>query len=219
MIDLHMHSIWSDGALVPAELVQRAAQKGVRAMAITDHVDHSNIELVVPALAKFCARTACMLDLTVLPGMELTHVPPESIKDLADRGRRLGARWIVVHGQTPVEPVPEGTNRAAIQAGVDLLAHPGIIEPGDVKLAAQMGVTLEITARKGHCLANGRVAALAKKHGAQMIVNTDAHDPSDLIGIEHAKVVALGAGLSAGDFKKMIALSGKLVKKAAGKKS
>ena len=35
--DLHSHSITSDGALTPLELVQRAKQKGVDVLALTDH--------------------------------------------------------------------------------------------------------------------------------------------------------------------------------------
>lgn len=214
MIDLHMHTIWSDGVLVPAELCQRAGHKGVRAMAITDHVDHSNLETVVPALARFCQSMEKLTDLAVLPGCELTHVPPAAIAGLAALARRLGAKWVVVHGETPVEPVPEGTNRAAILAGVDLLAHPGIIAPADVRLAAQKGVALEISARKGHSLGNGRVAALAKKHGAILVLNTDAHAPEDLIDAEFARTVALGAGLVDRDFAAMLAASEALVQKA-----
>ena len=214
MIDLHMHTTWSDGALIPAELVQRAKVKGLRAMAVTDHVDHSNVDLVVPAIARFCEKMKKLVDITVLPGLELTHVPPAGIAELMRRARRLGAKLVVVHGESPVEPVPEGTNRAAIEAGVDLLAHPGLIEEADVKLAAKKGVALEITSRKGHSLGNGLVALLGKRHGAPLILNTDTHSPGDLIDLEFARTVALGAGLSEADFKAMIASSEKLVKKA-----
>jgi len=37
MIDLHTHSLFSDGELIPSELVSRAAAAGYRAIAITDH--------------------------------------------------------------------------------------------------------------------------------------------------------------------------------------
>ena len=214
MIDLHMHTIWSDGVLVPAELVQRARKMGIRAMAITDHVDHSNIATVVPAIAKFCRKMDKLTDIMVLPGMEITHVPPRAIGELARLGRKLGAKWIVVHGETPVEPVPEGTNHAAIMAGVDLLAHPGLIEPDDVKLAAQKGVALEISARQGHSLGNGRVAFLGKLFAAALILNSDSHAPEDLIDRDFARVVALGAGLVDEDFKAMMSRSESLVKKA-----
>ena len=36
-IDLHTHSLRSDGALTPAELVRRAAARGVRIQALSDH--------------------------------------------------------------------------------------------------------------------------------------------------------------------------------------
>src|ERR1700741_269180 len=37
MIDLHLHTIASDGRCTPAELVERAAAAGVTVMAVTDH--------------------------------------------------------------------------------------------------------------------------------------------------------------------------------------
>ena len=36
-IDLHMHSIYSDGTYTPAELVAFAKQKGLSALSLTDH--------------------------------------------------------------------------------------------------------------------------------------------------------------------------------------
>ena len=36
-IDLHSHTLCSDGVLSPADLVARAAEKGVDVLAITDH--------------------------------------------------------------------------------------------------------------------------------------------------------------------------------------
>ncbi len=38
-IDLHCHSSISDGVLAPAQLVERAAQRGVETLALTDHDD------------------------------------------------------------------------------------------------------------------------------------------------------------------------------------
>lgn len=36
-VDLHTHTTASDGALSPAELVQRAARRGIRVLGIADH--------------------------------------------------------------------------------------------------------------------------------------------------------------------------------------
>ena len=43
-------------------------------------------------------------------------------RPLAEHARALGAKVVIVHGETIVEPVPRGTNLAAIEAGVDILA-------------------------------------------------------------------------------------------------
>ncbi|MBW2108940.1 MAG: histidinol phosphate phosphatase domain-containing protein [Deltaproteobacteria bacterium] len=203
MIDLHTHSIFSDGALIPSELARRAQVLGIQAIGITDHVDASNLDFVIPRLVSVADALNQVNEITVVPGAELTHVPPAHISALAKKARALGARIIIVHGETIAEPVAPGTNRAALDADIDILAHPGLISEQEARLAVQKGVFLEVSARKGHCLTNGHVAMLAKRHGAKMVLNTDAHAPSDLIGAEMARRVALGAGLSLGDFETM----------------
>jgi len=110
---------------------------------------------------------------------------------------------VVVHGETFVEPVPPGTNRAAILAGVDILAHPGLITDAEAALAARRGVLLEITSRRGHCLTNGHVAAAARRTGARLVYNTDAHAPGDFTPWERALRVIRGAGLGARDARAM----------------
>lgn len=204
MIDLHSHSLLSDGVLVPSELTRRAAEKGYRALAITDHVDASNYKTVANQILSFVLETRGALEIPVIPGVELTHVPPKLIASLIEKIRSLGIPWIVVHGETLAEPVKEGTNRAAILGGADLLAHPGLITEDEVKLAAEKGVFLEISARKGHSLGNGHVAALAKRYKAKLLLNTDTHAPSDLITAPFARKVAKGCGLSDRDFEEIV---------------
>ena len=108
MIDLHTHTIFSDGELIPSELVRRAVDKGYQAIAITDHADLSNIDFIVPRMVKVCKQLRESCAIQVIPGIELTHVPPPHIAELAKEGRRLGAQIIVVHGETIVEPVMKG---------------------------------------------------------------------------------------------------------------
>ena len=197
MVDLHTHSLFSDGVLLPAELVRRAEHKGYRFIAITDHVDQSNLDFVVPRVAELAESLNKVMQIRTIPGVELTHVPPVTIGKLADRARSLGAKLVVIHGETIVEPVAPGTDHHALEANIDILAHPGLIDPEDVELAAHRGIFLEISARKGHCLTNGYVAKLAMEMGAHLVLNTDTHEPSDLITKEHALEIARGAGLSA----------------------
>ncbi len=196
MIDLHTHSLYSDGELIPAELWRRAQVKGYRYLAITDHVDASNFEVVFTRL-KTAALSLNRGDYPVLiPGLEFTHLPPALIAPLTAQARALGVPLIVVHGESLAEPVAPGTNRAAIEADIDILAHPGLITLEEAARARERGVYLEISARKGHALANGHVARTAQEVGASLLVNTDSHSPSDLITRHQAERIARGAGLT-----------------------
>ena len=124
--DLHTHSIFSDGELIPAELVRTAKVLGHKAIAITDHVDMTNVEFVVKNLVKAVDLTDG--DITVIPGVEITHVPPALMDKVIADAKRFGAEWIVVHGETIAEPVQPGTNmQAAMNPEVDVLAHPGLV--------------------------------------------------------------------------------------------
>ncbi len=218
MIDLHTHTIFSDGELIPAELIQRAKKKGYRAICITDHVDHTNIEFILSNLKKGITKINLAQDITVFVGVELTHVPPPLIPDLIKFARELGADLIVVHGETIIEPVEKGTNLAAIEGGADILAHPGLISEREVKLAAEKNIYLEITTRKGHSLTNGHVARLAKQFGAKLVMNNDAHAPSDLIPVDQRRLIALGAGLTEQDYLQMEKNSESIVNKILQKK-
>ena len=213
MIDLHTHSFLSDGALLPAELARRAEHIGYSSIGITDHVDQSNLDFVVPRMAELAEALNKVMQIKIIPGVELTHVPPVTIGELADRARTLGAKLVVVHGETVVEPVAPGTDHSAIEANIDILAHPGLISPEDVELAARRGICLEISARKGHSLTNGYVAKLAMEIGTHLVLDTDTHAPSDLMTEEHAMAVARGAGLNADQVRDMFINSERLVER------
>jgi putative hydrolase len=217
MIDLHTHTLFSDGALLPGELARRAKAAGYQAMAFTDHVDSSNLFLVLENVGRVAAQGAAYFGLDILLGVELTHVPPGLISRLADAARMNGAQLVVAHGETIVEPVEMGTNLAAIEAGVDILAHPGLVTPEEVQLAAERGVHLEISTRKGHSLTNGHVAALARSFGAKLVINNDAHAPGDLISRDQRRRVALGAGLSQDEYLQAEANSWALVERGRRK--
>ena len=216
LIDFHMHTFFSDGELLPSELHQRALSAGYTALAMCDHADDSNIKMLLSHYELFIKAIDRTDDkhIIVLPGVELTHVLPGLITSNVELSRSLGAKIVGCHGETIVEPVAPGTNRAAIEAGVDFLAHPGLISEQDVELAAQKGVYLELTTRRGHSLTNGHVARLAKKYGAKLIVNTDTHSPDNLMSRETRKKIILGAGLEEQDVPIIIKNSEELLKKS-----
>lgn len=203
MIDLHSHTVFSDGVLIPSEMARRAEHGGLTAIGITDHGDLSNMDFIVPRIVAVADQLNRVMSVRVIPGIEITHVPPVLIAGMAVRARSLGARLVLVHGETIAEPVAPGTNRAALEAEIDVLAHPGLISEEEVVLAKERGIFLEISSRKGHSLTNGHVAGLARRCGAQLVINTDSHEPSDLISTEKAIRIVRGAGLEPEDFERM----------------
>jgi histidinol phosphatase-like PHP family hydrolase len=215
MIDLHTHTFLSDGAVAPAELVRRAEHAGYRVIGITDHADASNLDDLISALVQFVRETQPFVKIRIIPGVELTHVPPGQVSGLVRRARQLGARIVALHGETICEPVALGTNRAGIEAGVDILAHPGLISEEEVRLAAANGVHLEVSARFSHGLGNGRVVSLAREAGASLVLNSDAHSASDILSPNWRERVAFGSGLTPDELerinKTMISLVERLV--------
>ena len=214
MIDLHTHTLWSDGELIPAEHIRRAFMKGYEAIAITDHADASNIDMLCRQIVQFSdAMARAESDITVLPGVELTHVMPEEIDELTQYARAHGAKIVVVHGETIVEPVRPGTNCAAIEAKGDILAHPGLILPEEAELAAKNGVYLEITSKSGHSLSNGHVAKTALAAGASLVIDTDSHRPGDFIDEAFAEKVLIGCGLTPMEIDRVFENSRQIVKR------
>ena len=194
--DFHTHTFHSDGGLSPVELIRRAVVNGYRVIAVTDHVGLGNCEDVLRQVIRDCAHCERYWDIRAIPGVEITHVPAAGIAEVARLARSAGAQLVAVHGETLVEPVEPGTNLAAVQCrDVDILAHPGLLTTEVVEAAVKNGVYLEVSARKGHCLGNGRTVQLGRQLGAKLLVDSDAHDPGDLLTAEHARAVALGAGL------------------------
>ena len=181
MIDLHTHTLLSDGELLPSEMVRRAEVAGYEAIGLTDHVDASNIDFALPRLVTVCRKINAHWKIVALPGVEITHAPLEEIGALVKYARKNGARVVIVHGETVSEPVIPGTNRAGIEAGADIIAHPGYIKEADAALAAKRGVLLELTARKSHSSSNAHVARAALRAGCGLILNTDAHSHKDFI--------------------------------------
>jgi histidinol phosphatase-like PHP family hydrolase len=188
-IEFHTHTTLSDGELIPSELIRRAQVLDHEAIAITDHVDFSNVDFVINSMKKVIDE---IQDITVLLGVEITHVQPEKIPKLVYKAKRLGTQIVIVHGETPLEPVAPGTNHmAASLEDVNVIAHPGLITNEDAELAHKNGIFLELTTRCGHNITNGHVA----KVGTDLLVNTDCHS-IDLISHNYANIVARGAGLN-----------------------
>ena len=204
--ELHTHTTLSDGELLPMELIRRCEALGDSAVVISDHASFSNYHEVIAMATKDCEVATREMGIVALPGVELTHVPPNRIAEIARMCKEEGALIVLVHGETIIEPVPKGTNRAAIESpDVDILAHPGLLDDELAALAKKTETILEITSRKGHCYTNGLVFKIGSAHGCSFVIDTDAHSPHDLIDMEFARTVGRGAGMGEEDLKKALA--------------
>jgi putative hydrolase len=202
--DFHAHSYLTDGSTSPTDMWIDAQALDHRALALTDHLA---LEDPAPLLDRLHQEAEAWdgSDFRPIIGVELTKVPPRRIAETARRCRKLGAEIVIVHGETIVENVPAGTNHAAIESGeVDVLAHPGLLDPRDAALAHDQNVALEISARRGHSLANGLVARLALEAGAALVVDSDAHSPEQLVPLAQARRIAQGAGVPESELDRVL---------------
>jgi histidinol phosphatase-like PHP family hydrolase len=216
MIDLHTHSLFSDGELLPSELVYRAKVKGYEIVALTDHADFSNFDFVIPRIKNITNDLSNFYNIVVIPGVEITYVPPKLISKAVKISRKLGAKIVIVHGETVAETVPKLTNHYAILAEVDILAHPGYLSIEDAKLAAKKNVFLEITTRKGHNTTNKHVARIAKLSGAKLVFNTDTHGLDDLMNKDIINKTLKKSNLTQKDFFDMQNNARQLISKLGG---
>ncbi len=213
MYDLHIHSLLSDGALLPSEIARRYEEKGYQIIAITDHSDYSNIKNNVSSIVEFCRRWPKKSRIKVLPGVELTHLPLEQFRPLVKYCRKQGIKIIVGHGESPVEPVEAGTNRQAVLSGIDILAHPGNISQEEAGLAKEQGVFLELTTRKGHSRGNKYAVEMFKNTGVGLVINNDAHTPEDILKPEKLKDIAISCGLNQDEISRIYAQEKRFLEK------
>lgn len=217
MYNLHTHTLLSDGVLLPSEVAVRYLSMGYKTIAITDHADYSNIESVVKSTLAFTRNWPKDCEISVLAGIELTHLPLKQFKPLAKYARSKGIKVIVAHGETRCEPVIKGTNLAALEADIDILAHPGLITAEEIKLAKRKGVFLELTSRKGHSQTNRYLAKYVLKLGARLILNNDSHAPEDIISPKQLARVGFNAGLTPKDIEKAYKEVARFIKEREGR--
>jgi histidinol phosphatase-like PHP family hydrolase len=212
MYDLHIHSIFSDGELIPAEIARRYQVLGYTAIAITDHADNTNMEFILKNTVGTFDELSEAFGMQIIPGIELTHIPPGMLDGLVARAKKLGAKIVIVHGETTAEPVAPGTNAQAVKnADVDILSHPGNITIEEAKLARENGVYLELSYRAGHNETNKHVASVAQEVGAGMVLNSDAHAPDDIMTKEDAMAVAWEAGLTEKNTEMVVSVNPKTI--------
>lgn len=227
MFDFHVHvapcgpgPCGSEG-LLPAEAMRLAHCAGYKAIGLVVRTDLSAVDMLLPPLLTLVKNCSLYTGIEAFAGVELVHLPPPLLPDAVAEVRDKGAALVLVHGETiprnPAETVETGTNFAAIQAGADILAHPGLITEEDAALATEKGVLLELSAAPRHALANGHIALAAKRHGCRLVLNSDAGSASDFLFPQASqalrRAVAAGAGLNAAEYESLNVTAALLVQK------
>ena len=223
MFDFHIHVSCSGGAdgLLPSEAMRLAKCAGFRAIGLITRADAATLPILLPHLVRMVKTSSLYADIEAFAGVELVHVPAPLLPDVVEQARDLGAALVLVHGESipcrVLDVVEVGTNHAAIRAGADIVAHPGLITPEDAGLAAERGVLLELSTAPRHSLANGHVVRMAERFGCGLVLNSDAKTAQDFEAPEVTqslrKAAALGAGLDAEGLARLNATSRQLVQK------
>jgi 3',5'-nucleoside bisphosphate phosphatase len=207
-IDLHTHSLRSDGALSPAELVKRAAARGVKIQALSDH---DTLAGVAEAVA-----TGAALGVRIIPATELNtesewgdaHVLGYFI-DPDDAALEERLRWLRENRGRRIELMVEKLN--ALGYAVDLarvleiaqggaLGRPhlaqALFEKGYVRSYDDAFDTLIAKDSPAYVARVGldpfEAVALVRKHGG---VPSLAH-PGTVIGLDRLLPKLVAAGLA-----------------------
>lgn len=205
IMDFHTHSTLSDGSHSLNELTMFAREHGYSVIGFTDHVGIHTYKQIAESIIEFIEKNQHKYsDIVFIPGVEITFATPKEIYKITSAVRSLGTKLVLVHGEASFETVHDGTNDAAIDACVDILAHPSYITESQAKMAAKNSVTFELSARECYYYANEQIKTLAFENDAKMVIDSDGHFEARLLSpekINHTKDVSK---LTESEFKKIM---------------
>ena len=211
-IDLHTHSLRSDGALSPADLVKRAAARGVTIQALSDHDTLSGIAEAASVGAELGVRIIPATELNTESEWGDAHVLAYFV-DPADSDLEERLRWLRENRGRRIELMVERLNGLGYavdlarvleiaQGGALGRPHlaPALFEKGYVRTYDEAFDTLIAKDAPAYVARVGldpfEAVALAREHGG---VPSLAH-PGTVIGLDELlpKMVAKGlAGIEA----------------------
>ena len=124
-IDLHVHSLFSDGTCTPEELVDKASAQGLVAFALTDHDTVGGVDRALAA--------AKDKHLQVIPGVELSceyQITPTRSKEIHILGYNIDWKQKELLESRKLAPVSEKLSQksvtTAIRKCVKICKKPGI---------------------------------------------------------------------------------------------
>jgi len=204
LADLHVHTDWSDGKMALLEVAQEARARGLRYLAITDHLRFAQ---AIPGLSPDDLRrqieeihriNESLEDFRLLCGVEANigkngslDVPRDLLPQLD-----LVIASVHTHFRLSRKEMTERLVRAVEDEAVDVLGHPTGRLIGErpayeadwdevFRRAAKAGTLLEVNANPQRLDLPADLIRRALEYGVRFIVGTDAHAPEHLDFLEY----------------------------------
>lgn len=200
--DFHIHTSYSDGLASPAKIVESATEKGLEAIAVTDHGPAISVGIKPGSIDQMIEDVSIVKEdakITVLLGIEANVVDPEGNIDLDEK--ILEKMDIVtggVHYLDSSRTSPESTARNYLERvmrmmgreKIDILTHPfwyhenlsSYLSREDLekfaKVASERNVAIELNEK--YQVPDERLFSVCKEEGALFSFGTDAHKVSEV---------------------------------------
>lgn len=218
LADLHVHTDWSDGKMTLQEAVEAARARGLRYIAITDHLRFAQ---AIPGLSADDLRRQIeeirrlnekLSDFRLLCGVEANiardgtvDVPRDLLPELD-----LVIASVHTHFRLSKKEMTERLVRAVEDEGVDVLGHPTGRLIGErpayevdwdevFRRAAKAGTALEVNANPQRLDLPADLIRRALDYGVRFLLGTDAHAPEHLDFLEYGVLTLRRGWAEAGD--------------------
>jgi DNA polymerase (family 10) len=197
--DLHCHTEATDGADSVRAMAETAAARGYEYLAITDHsrrvaMAHGlDADALREQMAEIDDLNEELSGITLLKGCEVDILEDGSLDLPDDVLAELDLAVCAVHYQLGLTRArqTERILKALTHPRCDILAHPGgrlINERAPMELdmeqiiraAAEHGVALEVNAQPKRLDLTDEHCRLAREHGANLVISSDAHSTDNL---------------------------------------
>jgi predicted metal-dependent phosphoesterase TrpH len=161
MIDLHCHSHFSDGALSPTVLLEKAIRSGIKLLAMTDHDTTAGLDELHNA--------ANGVDIQIINGIELStrwkkhdiHILGLNIKPDADALLSLIAKQNksrILRAKTIAQSLSSAGIQNTYQKAYDIAGHERLGRPHFAQVLVNEGLVPDLQAAFKHFLGRGKIA-------------------------------------------------------------
>jgi DNA polymerase (family 10) len=214
--ELHSHTVWSDGTLSVAAMVETARARGYAYLAISDHSRNLamagglDVDRVHRQWEEIAAENARRSDITVLRATEVDILADGRI-DFDDE-LLAGFDWVTASMHSALTQDAERITARALAAVenpfVDAIGHPtgrmlGRRESAPIDIdrlaeaAARTGTFLEINGQPRRLDLDSAMARRALAAGVRLVIGSDAHSAAAFDYVRFGVLLARRAGARA----------------------